>query len=491
VGPLPDGPALSVSGKVNDLTTTYREQIPRPGNPLHVVSGDADDFGMQAPPHDLDAERSVLGAMMLSEGNAYDIRDDVVEVLGGLGKEAFYHPAHQKVWSALARLHAEGVSTSNTAVVQALRVSGDLRPGDTGTTSYVHGLLSASPSQSSAQYDAETVRDLAMRRRIETALAQCQQFTSSGEGSVAEVAAFVQEKVANAVDDAVPTDTTFRTGDFVDDVIDDLERKPEEGLIGLPTSYPDVDVATTGLRNGEYIIVAGRPAMGKSVVATDFARKNAIQGNVPVLIFSLEMKKEDLAVRIISAEQRVALHHLRSKDLSEGDWHKISKGVSALAEAPLYIDDAPNQTMGEIESKARRYVKKHGVRLLIVDYLQLVKPDRPTGDSTRDVSHVSERMRALAKSLDVPIVALAQLNRAGSAGGEVREPTLTDLKQSGQIEQDAHVVILLHRDDYYNKESPRAGEADFILAKNRSGATGRITVAFQGHYSRFVDMTGC
>lgn len=472
------------------MGTTVPEQA-RPGRAgrgsLYAVDGELGEIDSAPPAFDLLAEQDVLGGMMFSSENYYDIRDDVREILKRLGRDAFYQPQHGEIYEALCELHDADQPTNPVAVIGQLRLRGSL--GRIGQE-YILGLPSQTSGAMGAVHSAEVVYDLAMRRRIAAALERARMLERSGEGTSVELSAQVQELIDGALEEAVPDDVAV-IDDFYQEVIDDLEKEPESGLVGLPTGFQDLDEMTTGLRKGEYIVVAGRPAMGKSVLATDFLRANAIANGTPTLLFSLEMKKQEVSVRMISAEGKVPLHLLRKKQLDEACWKGVARATARIAGKPVYIDDSPNQSIGAIESKARRYVKRHGVQLIIIDYIQLVEADRPTGDETRDISTVSKRIRALAKSLDVPIVVLAQLNRDGAkpgVDGKVRPPAMTDLKQSGQIEQDAHVIILLHRDDYYEKESPRAGEADFRVEKNRSGPSCIVTVGFQGHYSRFQDM---
>jgi replicative DNA helicase len=230
--------------------------------------------------------------------------------------------------------------------------------------------------------------------------------------------------------------------------------------------------------------------MGKSTLALDFARACSIKHNMPSVIFSLEMGRNEIAMRLLSAEARVALHHMRSGNMTDDDWTRVARRMPDVTNAPLYIDDSPNLSMMEIRAKCRRLKQRNDLKLVVIDYLQLMQAggSRRAESRQQEVSDMSRNLKLLAKELEVPVIALSQLNR-GPEQRTDKKPMVSDLRESGSIEQDADMVVLLHREDAYEKESPRAGEADLIVAKHRNGPTATITVAFQGHYSRFVDMT--
>ncbi|HEY6114675.1 MAG TPA: replicative DNA helicase, partial [Candidatus Dormibacteraeota bacterium] len=258
-------------------------------------------------------------------------------------------------------------------------------------------------------------------------------------------------------------------------------------LSGVPTGFIDMDRLLTGLQPGQVVIVAGRPGLGKSTVAMDVVRNAAIRAGMPSAFFSLEMSKVEMTMRLLSAEARVPLHNLRSGQLTDDDWTKLARRIGEITEAPIFMDDTPNMGLAEIRSKARQLKKRHNLRLLVVDYLQLMSSPKKTESRQQEVSEISRGLKLLAKEIECPIIAVSQLNR-GPEQRTNKTPQLSDLRESGSIEQDADIVVLLHRDDYYDKESARAGEADFIVAKNRNGATDTVTVAAQLHLSRFVDM---
>ena len=260
-------------------------------------------------------------------------------------------------------------------------------------------------------------------------------------------------------------------------------------MAGVPTGFVELDELTNGLHAGQMIIIAARPGMGKSTLGLDLARAASIKNQLPSVFFSLEMGKSEIVQRLISAEAGVPLNHIRKGQMGDDDWQRIARKTGEVSSAPLYIDDSPNLTMMEIRAKARRLKQRHDLRLVVVDYLQLMTSGKRVENRQVEVSEFSRSLKLLAKELDVPVVAISQLNR-GPEQRTDKKPMLSDLRESGSLEQDADMVVLLHREDAYERESPRAGEADLILAKHRNGPTGMVTVAFQGHYSRFVDMAG-
>ena len=275
----------------------------------------------------------------------------------------------------------------------------------------------------------------------------------------------------------------------MDGVLDEIEAigNREAGLYGVPTGFADLDDLTNGLHAGQMIIVAARPAMGKSTLALDLCRAASIHNNLTSGFFSLEMTRSEITMRLLSAEAKVPLNHIRNGQMNDDDWAKLARKMGEVSSAPMFIDDSPNMTMMEIRAKARRLKQRHDLRLIVIDYMQLMTSGKKVESRQLEVSEFSRQIKLLAKELEVPIIALSQLNRGPEQRGDKR-PMMSDLRESGSLEQDADMVILLHREDVYEKESTRPGEADLIVAKHRNGPTRDITVAFQGHYSRFVDM---
>jgi replicative DNA helicase len=312
-------------------------------------------------------------------------------------------------------------------------------------------------------------------------------YTTDG-ADVDEVVDRAQAAVYDVTDKRTSEDYV-RLEDVMQQALDEIEAIGARGdeLSGVPTGFVDLDRLTNGLHPGQMIIIAARPAVGKSTLGLDICRAASIKNGQTSAIFSLEMSRSEITMRLLSAEARVPLHHMRTGKLTEEDWARLARRMGEVAEAPLFIDDSPNLTMMEIRAKARRLKQRHNLKLIVVDYLQLMSPHKRAESRQQEVSEMSRALKLLAKELEVPVIAISQLNR-GAEQRTDKKPQIADLRESGSLEQDADMVILLYREDIVEKESPRAGEADFIVAKHRNGPTATITVAFQGHYSRFVDM---
>jgi replicative DNA helicase len=439
----------------------------------------ADDFE-RVPPQDLDAEQSVLGGMLLSKTAI----DEVTELLV---PAAFYKPAHETIYTAILDLYAKGEPADPITVSAHLTKQGSL--DKVGGAAYIHHLVQQVPTAANAAYYAEIVHEHAALRGIVGAGTQIVQLGYGGRGDLEAV-----KDQANALLTAALTERETgqitALGDDYDDYLDDLENRKNSGdVTGIPTGFADLDMLTHGLHPGQVIIVAARPAMGKSTLAVDFARSAAIRHTRPSAFFSLEMSRRELQDRILSAEARIGLHHIRSGNLTDDDWTKAARVIERITAAPLYIDDTASTTVTQIKARCRRLQQRHGLDLVVIDYLQLLTSGlRRVENRQLEVSEMSRSLKLLAKELGVPVVVLSQLNR-GPEHRTDKKPILADLRESGSLEQDADVVILLHREDAYDKESQRSGEVDLIIAKHRNGPTATITVANQLHYSRFADMS--
>ena len=286
-----------------------------------------------------------------------------------------------------------------------------------------------------------------------------------------------------------PADPTWRLADMLPDALDWIEAAAGHGqpILGVPTGFADLDALTNGLHPGSLVVVGSRPSIGKTTLLLDFCRAATLRNDLPSALFSLEMTRRDINLRLLSAESRVPLHAMRTGQLRDDDRTRLAQRTQTIADAPLFINDSGALTAQALCDEATRLVRDHGVKLIAVDYLQLITPDLRGETREREVSETTRQLKALALDLGVPIVVAAQLNRDAERRID-RKPMLSDLRESDAIAQAADIVILLHREDAYERETPRAGEADFIVAKHRQGPTATVTVAFQGHYARFVDM---
>lgn len=438
----------------------------------------------RTPPQDLAAEQSVLGGMLLSK----DAIADVVEILRS---NDFYKPAHALVFDTVLDLYGRGEPADPVTVVAALADRAEL--ARVGGAPYVHTLIQQVPTAANAAYYARIVSERAILRRLVeagTRIVQLGYGSAAGAGrEVDDVVDMAQQAIYDVTEKRTSDDYTVLE-ELLQPTMDEIEAIGATGgmMSGVPTGFADLDRLTNGLHPGQLIIVAARPGLGKSTFGLDVARSASIRNRLTAAVFSLEMSKIEITMRLLSAEARVPLHHLRSGQLSEDDWTKLARRIGEVSEAPLFIDDSPNMTMMEIRAKARRLKQRHDLRLIVIDYLQLMSGNKKVESRQQEVAELSRGLKLLAKELEVPVIAASQLNRGPEQRTDKR-PQLSDLRESGSIEQDADMVLLLHREDYYEKESPRAGEADFILAKHRNGPTDTVTVAFQGHFSRFVDMS--
>ncbi len=432
------------------------------------------------PPHDLDAEQSVLGGMLLSK----DAIGEVSEILTG---RDFYKPAHETVYAAILDVYAAGEPADPITVAAELTKRGEITK--VGGASYLHTLVQTVPTAANAEYYADIVHERAVLRRLTEAGTRIAQLGYAGEGELDDIVNSAQAEMFAVTEARATKEPGSSIATIVERVVDNVGARDEGEITGVPTGFTDLDSLTKGWQPGQLIVLAGRPAMGKSTVALDFARAAAIRHELSVAVFSLEMSEDEIGMRVLSAEARVALHHLRGGTVTDEDWARMGRRLPAIGESRLHIDDSPGLTLMDIRTRSRRLAARDGLDMIVVDYLQLVTPISRRGSSRQeDVAAISRGLKLLAKELRVPVIALSQLNR----GPEMRQdkrPQVSDLRESGAIENDADVIVLLHREDAYEEGSPRAGEADLIVGKHRNGPTATITVAFQGHYSRFVDMS--
>ncbi len=433
----------------------------------------------RTPPHDVAAEQCVLGGMLLS-------KDAISDVMETIRPDDHYRPAHQIVHEAILELYGRGEPADPVTVSDLLNKRGEL--ARVGGPTYLHTLIASVPTAANAGYYARIVRERAILRRLVEVGTRIVQLGYSGDGEADELVDRAQAEVYGVTERRVSEDY-LSLSEIMPAALDEIEAIGSRGggMSGVPTGFADLDALTNGLHPGQMVVIAARPAVGKSTLALDLARAATIKHSMPTVIFSLEMSRNEITMRLLSAEARVPLHSMRTGQMGEDDWTRLARRMSEVVDAPLFIDDSPNMSMMEIRAKCRRLKQRQDLRLVIVDYLQLMSSPKRTENRQQEVSEMSRSLKLLAKEIDVPVIAISQLNRGPEQRTDKR-PLLSDLRESGSIEQDSDVVILLHREDAYERESPRAGEADLIIAKHRNGPTATVTVAFQGHYSRFVDM---
>jgi len=440
----------------------------------------------RTPPQDILAEQSVLGGMLLS-------KDAIADVVEALRKNDFYRPAHETIYDAILDLYGRGEPADAVTVAGELAKRGDL--GRVGGAPYLHTLIASVPTAANAGYYARIVREQAVLRRLVEAGTRITQLGYAPDGGDVDDLVNAAQAEVYAVTERRAAEDYRSLGEIMDETVAEIERAGDkgDGLAGVPTGFRDLDALTNGLHAGQMIIIAARPAIGKSTLALDMCRAASIRHGLASVIFSLEMGRTELTTRLLSAETGIDMQRLRRGRMDGRDWDRIAETMSRLSEAPLFIDDSPNMSLMEIRAKCRRLKQRHDLRLVVVDYIQLMTSGKKVESRQQEVSEFSRALKLLAKELEVPVIAVAQLNR-GPEQRTDKKPMMSDLRESGSLEQDADVVMLLHREDAYRSkaeletEAARAGEADIIVAKHRNGPTGTITVAFRGHLSQFADM---
>ncbi|MDQ2623927.1 MAG: replicative DNA helicase [Actinomycetota bacterium] len=432
------------------------------------------------PPQDTAAEQSVLGGMMISK----DAIADVIEQVRG---SDFYRPAHETIYEAIIDLYGRGEPADAVTVADELTKRGHM--ARIGGAPYLHDLISMVPTAANAGYYARIVRERAVLRRLVEAGTRITQLGYATDGGdVDEIVNTAQAEVY-AVTERRASEDYLPVGEALGATLDEIESagKRGAGLVGVPTGFTELDELTNGLHPGQMIVVAARPAMGKSTFGIDVVRAASIKHGMTSAVFSLEMSRNEITMRVLSAEAKVKLQRMRSGGLDDRDWQRIAKAQTRIQTAPMFIDDSPNMSLMEIRAKCRRLKQRHDLKIVVIDYLQLMSSGKRVESRQQEVSEFSRALKLLAKELEVPVIAISQLNR-GPEQRTDKKPQLSDLRESGAIEQDADMVILLHREEVYEPEGPRAGEADLIVAKHRNGPIKTIAVSSRLHLSHFADL---
>jgi len=430
-------------------------------------------------PNDILAEQSTLGGMLLSQ-------EAIAEVFEYVKGKDFYAPKHEVIFEALFILYAKGEPTDVITVTDELTKQGNLTRA--GGADYLHSLTSIVPTAANASFYAQIVQEKAILRRLVEVGTRIAQMGYSNEGEVVDLINQAQADVYDVVNGSAGEDLVD-LNTSLESAVAEMEAAAGRGgdLVGVATGFTELDAMTHGLHPGQLIILAARPAVGKSTLALDIARNVAIKHKKPTIFFSLEMSRSEVAMRLLSAESQTLMQGMRKGNLDQADWNKMARVRGEINDAPFYIDDSPNLTLVEIRAKCRRLAQRIGLQMIVIDYLQLLSSGKKVESRQQEVSEFSRALKLLAKELKVPVIAISQLNR-NSEKSENKKPEISQLRESGSLEQDADVVILLHREGMGEKDHPRSGEADLILAKQRNGPTGTVVVSFQGHYSRFANM---
>jgi replicative DNA helicase len=432
------------------------------------------------PPHNLHAEESLLGAMLLA-------RDAIAAAVETCNTDDFYKPAHAHIFDAITTLYSQGEPADPVTVADELSRAGLLTA--TGGLPALISLQADTPATTNAARYARIVEEHALLRRLIAVAGEIAEMGYSVPDDVAATMDRAESLVFDVAERRV-TDSLKSLKTLLGESLDRLELLFDRGetITGVPTGYLDLDERLFGLQPSSLVIVGARPAMGKTSFALGLAAHAAVEARVPTLVFSLEMAHEELTQRLLVAEARVESGRIRNGRLADSDWPKISQAIARLGDAPLFIDDNPNLTVMEMRAKARRLkAREGGLGLIVVDYLQLMSSRATAENRQIEVSSISRGLKILARELEVPVVALSQLSRNLEMRADKR-PMLADLRESGSLEQDADVVLFLYRDEIYNPESADRGTAEVIVAKHRNGPTGKLQLAFLDHYTRFANM---
>jgi len=437
----------------------------------------------QVPPQNLDAEESVLGAMMLSSGAIAAVSD----VLSADGRE-FYRESHAKIYRGALALYAKGEPVDAITLVDELDERGELE--DVGGKVRVHELAALVPASANAGHYAQIVKEAATLRGLIRVGGEIARLGWERPGETPELVDRAEQILFDLSQEKATSEFSHIEA-LLKESFERITQLYESGadVTGVPSGFRDLDRITSGFQEGNLIVMAARPSMGKSALGLGVASNLAVRKNVPVALFTLEMSKSEVTQRLMCSEAKVESQRLRTGKLSADDWPRLTASCDKLAKAPIYVDDTGSITMMEIRSKARRLKSKHpDLGLIIVDYLQLMTSGTSAENRVQEVSQISRSLKVLARDLDVPIIALSQLSRAVEQRHDKR-PILSDLRESGSIEQDADIVMFIYRDEYYNgEESDQQGLAEVIVAKHRNGPTDTVKLSFLKRYAKFSDL---
>lgn len=428
-------------------------------------------------PNDMKAEQAVIGSMLLD-------RNMIVEVADILQKEDFYYNQYGLIFSAMVELYNEGKPVDLLTVSNKLKELG--APENICSMEYIGETLTVVDYSGRAKDYAEIVQDKAVLRKMIRFTEQTTEQCYSGKTAVPDLLAKAEKEVFD-ISQYKSASTDFESMKTVAlNVLSTIEEnaKRKSKVTGVSTGFIDLDEKLSGLHGSELILIAARPAMGKTAFALNIAQHAAMKDGVATAIFSLEMSKEQLATRLVAMDSMVDSQSIRTGQIAENDWDKLIDSIHRVGSTPMFIDDTPGITVAELRSKCRKLKQTENLGLIVIDYLQLMNGSGKKESRQQEISEISRSLKKLARELNVPVIALSQLNRAADAR-EDHKPVMSDLRESGAIEQDADVIMFIYRDDYYNKESEKPGIAEIIVAKQRNGSTGPVDLVWLGKYTKF------
>ena len=436
---------------------------------------------LKVPPHSIEGEQAVLGGLLLSESAWDEVADIVVE-------SDFYREDHRLIFRAVHDLNESGKPSDAVTVTEWFEAHGKIDVIDGGA--YVSALASGTPSAANVTAYAEIVREKSILRQLIDVGAQITTAAFSSEGRDSKELLEEAERLVFAIADRGARSGSGFVGvkEVIKEALERLQELAEhEGEItGLPTGFKDFDRKTAGLQRSDLIVVAGRPSMGKTTFAMNIAEHAAIKHGTPVAVFSMEMSSLQLVMRLFSSLGQLEQGKLRTGSLEDSDWPKLTSAMNLLGKSKIFIDETPALSPADLRARARRLKREHDIGLIVVDYLQLMAVPGTRENRATEIAEISRSLKALAKELDLPVVALSQLNRALEQRPNKR-PVMADLRESGSIEQDADLIVFIYRDEIYNPETPEKGKAEIIIGKHRNGETGTVNLSFQGRWLRFAN----
>ena len=451
---------------------------------MGTFSTELEDATYKVPPQNIEAEQSVLGAILIENTALYK----AIEIIG---IDDFYKEAHKKIFLSMIELNEKNEAIDLVTLTEYLRKKNEL--DSVGGATYLSLLANTVPTAANIKYHSKIIYEKALLRNLINTATEIVSYGYENSRDIEELLDYAENAIFRISERKIkPSFSAIK--DIIKDSFETIERLSEkkERITGIPTGFYDLDMLTSGFQPSDLIIVAGRPSMGKTALCLCIAQYAGIEKGQPVAIFSLEMAKEQLVIRMLCAEARVDSHKLRSGFLAKSDWPRLTTAAGRLSEAPIFIDDSPGTSVLEMKAKARRLKAEHGLSLIVVDYLQLMSgrgERRRGGPDTREqeISEISRSLKALAKELSVPVIALSQLNRAVESRQDKR-PLLSDLRESGAIEQDADVILFIYREEVYKQTEENKGVAEIIIGKQRNGPVGIVKMAFIDKYTRFENL---
>jgi len=446
----------------------------------HSANGLSLTEQVNTPPASVEAEQALLGGLML-DNHSWEI------IAGRVSSSDFYRPDHRLIFEALSSLSDKDSPRDAITVSEYLQSCGDL--DDAGGLAYLSVLVKDTPSAANITTYADIVRERALLRELILVGNDIAASAFHTDGRPAtELVDDAEKRVFEIADKGASGKSGFAAlKDICGPMVDRLDQLHQDGaeITGLSTGYTEFDKITQGLQKGDLIIIAGRPSMGKTTLALNLAGNAAFNpiNPIPIAVFSMEMSTEQLALRFVSSLGQVSQGHLRNGRFSDDDWPRINSAIQQMSQAPVFIDDSPGLSPTQVRARARRLKRQHNIGLIVLDYLQLMTTGGAENRAT-EISEISRSLKALARELEVPVIVLSQLNRSVEQRPDKR-PVMSDLRESGAIEQDADLIAFIYRDEVYNDESPRKGQADIIIAKHRNGEIGDFALTFRGQFSRF------